>query len=71
MKFPESGFVSLKVFDMLGKETADLVNEKLSPGKYTVTFDGSELASGVYFCKLKYTWQGSINEKVKKMLIVR
>ena len=70
-EIPESGFVSLKVFDMLGKETADLVNEKLSPGKYTVTFDGSELASGVYFCKLKYTWQGSINEKVKKMLIVR
>ena len=70
-EIPESGFVSLKVFDMLGKETADLVNEKLSPGKYTVTFSGSELASGVYFYKLKYTGQGSINEKVKKMLIVR
>lgn len=70
-EIPESGFVSLKVFDMLGKETADLLNEKLSPGKYTVTFNGSELASGVYFYKLKYTGQGSINEKVKKMLIVR
>lgn len=70
-EIPESGFVSLKVFDMLGKETADLVNEKLSPGKYTVTFNGGELASGVYFYKLKYTGQGSINEKVKKMLIVR
>ena len=70
-EIPESGFVSLKVFDMLGKETADLLNEKLSPGKYTVTFNGSELASGVYFYKLKYTGQGSINEKVKKMLIIR
>ena len=47
------GFVSLKVFDMLGKEVATLVNEKLNPGTYKFKFDASGLPSGVYFYKLK------------------
>ena len=45
-------FVSLKVYDVLGKEAANLVNEKLSPGRYKVEFDGSGLTSGVYFYRL-------------------
>ena len=49
----ESGFVSLKVHDMLGKEVATLVNENLPPGYYTVKFNGSNLSSGVYFCIMK------------------
>lgn len=47
------GFVSLKIYDILGKEIAALVNERLSPGKYKVEFDGSGLASGVYFYRLQ------------------
>ncbi|MBK7160476.1 MAG: T9SS type A sorting domain-containing protein [Ignavibacteria bacterium] len=47
------GFVSLKVFDILGKEVAVLVNEKLSPGIYEAEFDGSSLSSGIYFYKLE------------------
>lgn len=46
------GFVSLKVYDILGKEVAVLINEKLSPGIYKATFNGSNLASGVYFYRL-------------------
>ena len=46
------GFVSLKVFDALGKEVAVLVNENKNPGRYKVDFDGSRLASGIYFYKL-------------------
>jgi len=46
------GFVSLKVYDILGKEVATLVNEKLSPGKYKVEFDGSALPSGIYFYRI-------------------
>jgi len=46
-------FVSLKVYDILGKEVATLVNEEKSPGIYEVKFDGSKLASGVYFYSLK------------------
>ena len=46
------GFVSLKVYDIIGKEVATLVNEKLSPGKYKVEFDGCGLTSGVYFYRI-------------------
>lgn len=44
--------VKLVVFDILGKEIATLVNEKLNAGTYEVTFDGSGLTSGVYFYRL-------------------
>jgi len=47
------GVVSMRVYDILGKEIATLVNEKLQPGTYEVSFDGSNLNSGVYFCTLK------------------
>ncbi len=43
---------SLRVYDILGREVAVLVNERKPPGVYTVTFDGSRLASGVYFYTL-------------------
>jgi Secretion system C-terminal sorting domain len=47
------GFVSLKVFDVLGNEVATLVNEKKNPGSYEVEFDGSNLSSGIYFYRLE------------------
>jgi hypothetical protein len=46
------GVVTLKIFDILGKEIQTLVNEQLQPGTYEVTFDGSNLPSGIYFYKL-------------------
>ena len=46
------GFVTLKVYDMLGKEVATLVNEKLNPGTFRVEFDADNLTSGVYFYRL-------------------
>jgi len=45
--------VTLKVYDMLGNEAATLVNENKPAGNYEVKFDGSKLASGIYFYKLK------------------
>jgi hypothetical protein len=45
-------FVTLKVYDMLGKEVATLVKEKLASGTYEVTFDGSNYSSGIYFYRL-------------------
>jgi photosystem II stability/assembly factor-like uncharacterized protein len=59
--------VTLKVYDMLGKEIATLVNEKQSPGMYEVTFDGSNFASGVYF----YRIQAGDFVQVKKMLMIK
>ncbi|MBS1553025.1 MAG: choice-of-anchor D domain-containing protein [Bacteroidetes bacterium] len=61
------GFVSLKVFDVLGKEVAVLVNEKLSPGIYKAEFDGSSLSSGIYFYKLE---AGSFIE-TKRMILLK
>jgi len=49
---PSSHFVSLKVFDVLGREIRTLVHEMLQAGKYQVTFDANALASGVYFYRL-------------------
>lgn len=47
-----SGWVSLKVFDVLGREVASLVKEKKEAGTHMVTFDASKLTSGVYFYRL-------------------
>ncbi|MDD3558424.1 MAG: T9SS type A sorting domain-containing protein, partial [Melioribacteraceae bacterium] len=60
-------FVTLKVFDVLGREIATLVNKKQSPGNYSVTFDARELSSGVYFYQLT---AGKAKE-TKKMILSR
>lgn len=49
---PSSKFVTLKVYDLLGREVATLVNEAKQPGTYDVTFDATNLPSGVYFYRL-------------------
>ena len=49
---PETQFVSLKVFDMLGREIETLVNEEKSPGNYQIQFNGSNLSSGTYIYRL-------------------
>jgi len=49
---PIDGLVSLKVFDVLGSEVATLVNDNQKSGVYTIPFDGKELSSGIYICKI-------------------
>jgi beta-galactosidase len=66
-RIAEFGFVSLKVYDILGQEVATLVNEEKPIGNYKVKFDGSKLTSGVYFYKLKTS---SFNS-VKKLLLLK
>jgi hypothetical protein len=62
-----SGFVSLKVFNVLGKEVAILVNDYKPAGKFEVEFNASELTSGVYFYQLKVE---NIIE-TKKMILLK
>jgi len=50
---PENSMVTLKVYDILGKEVATLVNEQKAPGSYEVSFDGTNLTSGMYVYELK------------------
>ncbi len=59
--------VSLKVYDILGREVATLVNGKENAGSHSVTFDGSRLASGVYFYRLE---AGAFSD-TKKLMLVR
>ena len=66
-QLPEVSKVTLKVFDVLGREVATLVDEKENVGSYSVRFDGSRLASGVYFYQLRSAGFASI----KKMLMVK
>ena len=47
------GFISLRIFDLLGREVATLVNEEKPAGEYKVQFNASNLSSGVYFYQLK------------------
>jgi len=63
----ESGFVTLKVYDVLGREIATLVNEEKPAGSYEVKFDGSNLSSGVYFYRLNFDSFISI----KKMILLK
>ncbi len=64
---PKSCFVTLKVYDILGKEITTLINEELSAGDYTKTFNATNLSSGVYFYKL----QTSKFSETKKMILMR
>jgi hypothetical protein len=58
--------VTLKVFDVLGKEVETLVNEVQQPGNKSVTFDASALASGIYFYRLQ---SGSFSQTHKLLLL--
>ncbi|MFA5404218.1 MAG: M28 family peptidase [Ignavibacteria bacterium] len=60
-------FTTLKVYNILGKEIATLVNEKLQPGTYEVKFEGTNLPSGVYYYKLETE---NYNE-TKKMVLIK
>ena len=68
-----AGYVKLKVFDIQGKEIAELVNSKQGQGNYKVDFDGSGLSSGVYFYEIKIFDEKSNNvfTDTKKMVLIR
>ena len=64
---PSEEFVTLKVFNSLGEEIAELVNETKPAGSYSILFDASKLSSGIYFYELQ---TGSFVE-TKKMILIR
>ncbi len=64
---PKNSFVTLKIYDNLGREISTLVNEMKSAGKYSIDFNANNLAAGVYFYKI--TSDNFTN--VKKMILVK
>jgi hypothetical protein len=61
------GYVTLKVYDLLGREVATLVNDVKTPGSYTVAWDASGYASGVYIYRMK---AGGYN-KARRMIFMK
>ena len=64
---PVRSFVTLKVYDLLGREVSSLVNEVKNPGSYSVHFNTSRVASGVYLCQLR----SGIYFTTKKIVLVK
>ncbi len=60
--------VKLIVYDILGREVATLLNEKLQPGIHEVNFNAGSLPSGIYFSKLE---AGNEYVSIKKMLLLK
>ncbi|HMT12048.1 MAG TPA: T9SS type A sorting domain-containing protein, partial [Ignavibacteria bacterium] len=66
-QLPEGGNVKITVFDILGKEVASLINEKMEAGYHNVEFNASDLASGLYIYKME---SGNFTD-VKKMMLIK
>ncbi|MBS1518175.1 MAG: T9SS type A sorting domain-containing protein [Bacteroidetes bacterium] len=64
---PKTGIVSLKIYDISGREVSDLVNETLSAGTYEYKFNAASLSSGIYF----YTLKAEGISQTKKMMLVK
>jgi hypothetical protein len=67
LSIPKASNVALRILDMLGREVATLLNETKAAGRYSITWDGSSCASGVYFYRL----QAEGLSLTHKMLLVR
>ncbi|MEK9137134.1 MAG: FG-GAP-like repeat-containing protein, partial [Bacteroidota bacterium] len=63
---PSARRVTLKVYDLLGREVATLVNENLKPGTYHVEWNASAFASGIYLCQLR---AGALVQTIKLSLV--
>lgn len=71
-QIPFAGKVSLRVYDITGKEVATLVDKEMEGGYYTAEFNGSNLASGVYFYRLITTDNiGNNFNKTMKLILVK
>ena len=66
-ELPVSGFVKLNVYDITGRLTATLLNESHQAGRFTVSFDGSRLASGVYIARL----ETAASQTTHKLLLLK
>ena len=63
----QEGSVSLKIYDVLGREVAALVNERQSAGPHAVVFDATRFATGAYF----YTLHAGAFVKTEKMMVLK
>ncbi len=67
LAIPQNGFVTLKVYDVLGREVQSLISGQMEAGVHSLVFDGSRFSSGLYF----YELNAGKFRTVKKMLLVK
>ncbi len=70
-ELPRSSKVVLKLFNILGQQVQELVNDEKPAGVYRLTVDARGLASGVYFYRIEATGGGSAFVETKKMIVLR
>jgi hypothetical protein len=68
---PFGSYVTLKVYDLLGREISTLVNGSQNAGSYKVNFDGSNLSSGIYFYRITAITGSTRFEKIEKMSLIK
>ena len=66
-KINNAGYVTLKVYNLVGQVVAELVNENQEPGSYSVIFNGNQLTTGIYLYKLQVNGFTS----VKRMTLIK
>ena len=64
---PVSGFVTIKIFNVAGKEVASLINSNLEAGQHSVEFNASNLTSGIYYYKMS----DGVSTDIKKMILLK
>lgn len=67
-----AGNVELKIYNSLGNKIETLINQKQSPGNYSLNFDGSKLSSGIYFYQISIKTENLKNfSQIKKMMLIK
>jgi hypothetical protein len=69
-RIPDNSYVTLKIYDILGKEIVTLVNEKQNAGEYSVMFNSNGLPSGIYFYKVFCSGKEYFTN-VKRMVLIK
>jgi hypothetical protein len=72
---PVTSIITIKIYDVLGREVGNLVNEEKVPGNYSITFNGNGLASGVYYYRInEESGKGTVGRgftETKKMILLK
>ncbi|MBX2976728.1 MAG: T9SS type A sorting domain-containing protein [Ignavibacteriaceae bacterium] len=66
-QIPKEGLVTLKIYDILGKEVTTLINEEKQAGKYSIEFNASKISSGVYLYELR----SNEYKSTKKLMLMK
>jgi hypothetical protein len=70
-QLPMISYVTLKIYDILGREVKSLINGLQQAGTHSINFNGSKMASGVYFYRLQINNNKGFYAETKKMLLIR